>query len=67
MYEIDSKFLNDDGSLDVEAACAAGRKSRARVVREGVRQIARGLVQMAHSARGGARTIVLMTPTRSRK
>ena len=29
MYEINPKFFNNDGSLDVEAACAAGRKARA--------------------------------------
>ena len=67
MYEIDTKFFNNDGSFDVEAACVAGRKSRARAVREGARQMARGLVQIADAARHGASMTTLMTPTRSGK
>ena len=31
MYEIDQKFFNEDGSLNVEAACAAGRRTHARI------------------------------------
>ena len=35
MYEIDAKFFNEDGSLDIEAACAAGRKARSRIIGDG--------------------------------
>ena len=35
MYEIDAKFFNEDGSLSVETACAAGRKARSHTIAEG--------------------------------
>jgi hypothetical protein len=35
MYEIDTKFFNADGSINTEAACAAGRKAQARSAGEG--------------------------------
>ena len=35
MYELDQKFFNKDGSFDVEAAMAAGRKARAEGLPEG--------------------------------
>lgn len=35
MYEIDPKFFNDDGSINTDKACRAGRKAQARTAREG--------------------------------
>ena len=39
MYEIDPKFLNEDGSINTDAACAAGRKAQARTTVAGAGEI----------------------------
>lgn len=52
MYDIDPKFLNHDGSLNTEAACAAGRRAQARTAAEGAREfkgLAKRLVDHAIS------------------
>ena len=35
MPQVDPRFLNEDGSIDVESAMAAGRKAHAEAVHEG--------------------------------
>lgn len=35
MYEINPKFLHADGSINTEAAMAAGRKARTQAARQG--------------------------------
>lgn len=39
MYEIDPKFRNEDGSINIEAARAAGRRQRAQAAGEGFRYL----------------------------
>jgi len=34
MYDIDKKFFNEDGTVNCEAACRAGRKARGRAAGE---------------------------------
>ena len=43
MYDVDSRFFNDDGSVKVEMALAAGRRDRIRAARE-VYQGARAVI-----------------------
>ncbi len=39
MYEINPKFLNEDGSINYRAACDAGRLERSKTARRGLRLI----------------------------
>ena len=36
MYDIDEMFFNEDGTVNCEAACQAGRKARGRAAGESV-------------------------------
>lgn len=51
MYNIDPKFFNDDGSINTEAAMAAGRKARARAAREGATEVKAFGTKLAEMAR----------------
>ena len=61
MYEIDPKFFNRDGSLDVEAACAAGRKARSLILSDGASQMLRAASNTAATVLGAPRKSTLKT------
>ncbi len=57
MYELDQKFCNKDGSLNVEVAMRAGREARARHLSEGcgiVRDAATQLILSAWRSAAGS-------------
>lgn len=62
MYEINPKFFDDDGSLDVEAACAAGRKARAHIIGEGARFTLSAIKGAARIVCGVVGNLILGTP-----
>ena len=51
MYEIDPRFRNEDGSVDVETAMAAGRKAHAQSVGDGCKHMRALAVRLLHQAR----------------
>ena len=61
MYEIDPKFFNRDGSLDVEAACAAGRIARSRIISDGVSHMLSAASNTAGAVLGAPRKSTLKT------
>ncbi len=63
MYEIDPKFFSNDGSLDVEAACAAGRQARAHIVSHGVKRISGWAFKAVGAVFGVVGKIFLVTPS----
>ena len=67
MYEIDPKFFNNDGSLDVEAACAAGRKAHSRTINEGVSHTLTIVAKAAATVFGPSTKSTLLTPSESTK
>jgi hypothetical protein len=50
MHEIDSKFFNEDGSINTDLACAAGRKAQARAAGKGASQIKLAARQLLRAA-----------------
>ena len=62
MYEIDPKFFSNDGSLDVEAACAAGRKARARIVSHGAKRTSGWAAKAVGAVVGAVGKMFVATP-----
>ena len=67
MYEIDAKFFNKDGSLDVEAACAAGRKARSRIIGEGASHMLSAASEAAGAVVDASGKYTLMTQRQTTK
>jgi hypothetical protein len=52
MYDIDEKFFHEDGTVDCETACRAGRKARAEAAGESMeflKDVVSGLARAASS------------------
>jgi hypothetical protein len=47
MYEIDPKFLNEDGSINYDTACAAGRSAHAKEALTALKVVWRGPAKIA--------------------
>ena len=51
MYELDTRFSNEDGSVNIEVAMAAGRKACSQDLLEGFSIVGDAAVQLFQSAR----------------
>ena len=57
MYELDKRFFDEDGSVNVEAAMAAGRKAHSHHLFEGFGLVGDTAVQLFRCARRAAASL----------
>ena len=53
MYEIDPRFFNEDSSINVEVAMAAGHKARSQAAGEGYQAFREAAAKLFRSVRHG--------------